>query len=79
MNCPHCNRLLYSRQHRKCGYCGGELPEEFRLTKVEIADLRREQEEIENRRIAAKEKEEKEKEENQRSGGDDSDLGLPLF
>jgi len=26
MDCPNCKRLLYSRQHKHCGFCGAELP-----------------------------------------------------
>ncbi|MEZ0386420.1 MAG: hypothetical protein ACAI34_05105 [Verrucomicrobium sp.] len=60
MNCPHCQRLLYSRQNEKCGYCGGVLPPEVRLSPREIAALKTEQKMIAHRRTIAKAKEEEE-------------------
>ena len=63
MNCPHCNRLLYSRLQPKCGFCGAELPPECRLSEDEAAMLREEMRLIDERRAAAKEKEEEEREE----------------
>jgi ferredoxin len=66
MNCPFCKRLLYSRQHKKCGHCGEELPEKFRLTEEEIEAIKDENRAIEERRAIAKEKEEAEREEKRR-------------
>lgn len=63
MNCPICERLLYSRIQQKCGYCGAVLPPEVRLPDHEIDEIRREQKEMAERRAAAKEKEEEEREE----------------
>jgi hypothetical protein len=62
MNCPHCDRLLYSRQHPRCGYCGGLLPEEMRLEPHEIDEIKAEIREIDARRAKSKEKEEEERE-----------------
>lgn len=66
VNCPHCQRLLYSRQHRRCGYCGGLLPEDVRLADHEIDEMKTEISEIDARRAVAKEEEEKERAERQR-------------
>lgn len=33
--CPKCKRLLYTRQSKKCQFCGAELPEELLLTEEE--------------------------------------------
>jgi hypothetical protein len=66
MNCPHCQRLLYSRQHARCGYCGGELPESVRLSDHQIDEMKAEISEIDARRAVAKEKEEQEREERRR-------------
>lgn len=53
MDCPHCNRLLYSRRKKICDFCGGEIPAEMLFTAEEIAaqneesrqmDLQRERE-----------------------------------
>lgn len=62
MNCPHCDRLLYSRQHPRCGHCGALLPEELRLAPHEIDEIKAEIREIDARRVKAKEKEAEERE-----------------
>lgn len=61
MNCPECERLLYSRRHKTCGFCGAELPEECLFTAEEAAAIAAEQKAINDRRAADKAKEEKEK------------------
>jgi hypothetical protein len=61
MNCPHCNRLLYSRRHKTCGFCGGALPPEFVFSEEKIAELDAEKEAIAERRAQAKAKEEEER------------------
>ena len=60
MNCPNCQRLLYSRRHKKCDFCGAVLPPEALLSEEEITAIKSEQEEIAKRRAADK-KDEKEK------------------
>lgn len=72
MNCPHCDRLLYSRLQQKCGYCGAVLPSECLLPEEEVEKLRQEQVAIAARRVAAREKEEKEREERRRKSNNDS-------
>jgi hypothetical protein len=62
MNCPHCHRLLYSRQHPRCGFCGKPLPEALRLAPHEIDEIKAEIREIDARRAKAKEKDEEERE-----------------
>ena len=27
LRCPHCSSIVYSRRHRLCGACSGELPD----------------------------------------------------
>lgn len=66
MNCPNCQRLLYSRIQPKCGHCGVVLPKECRLEDHEIDEIRGEIRQIEERRSAAREREEEE--EKQRVG-----------
>jgi hypothetical protein len=61
MNCPSCNRLLYSRQHKTCGFCGAALPPEVLFSEDEIATIKAEQEAIAIRRAKAKAKEEEER------------------
>ncbi len=63
MNCPNCDRLLYSRLQPKCGFCGEELPPECRLPDHEIDELKEEMRMIDERRAIAKEKEAREREE----------------
>lgn len=60
MNCPACNRLLYSRSRKACGFCGAELPAEVMFSGEEIAAIRAEQAAIEVRRAREKAKEEEE-------------------
>lgn len=66
MKCPHCDRLIYSRQHKQCGFCGHELPEELLLSDQEVAKLKTEQAAIAARRELAKAKEEEEREQARR-------------
>jgi hypothetical protein len=70
MNCPHCNRLLYSRQHKSCGFCGAQLPPEMLLSDEEIAALKAEQNAIAERRALAKEKEDEERKRREAQSGD---------
>ena len=58
MNCPHCQRLLYSRQHKTCGFCGAELPPECLLSEDEVAELKAEPRAIAERPAIDKAKEE---------------------
>jgi len=69
MNCPICKRLLYSRQHKKCGFCGAELPPEALLSEDEIAAIKTEQQAIAVRRAKAKAKEDEEKRKQSADGG----------
>ncbi|HSJ02985.1 MAG TPA: hypothetical protein VK956_11050 [Verrucomicrobium sp.] len=75
MNCPHCQRLLYSRKGEKCGYCGGILPPDVRLSPREIAALNAEQQAIIHRRAIARAKEEEE--EKRRRSQSDGATHLP--
>jgi ssDNA-binding Zn-finger/Zn-ribbon topoisomerase 1 len=61
--CPKCNRLLYDRKHKKCGWCGADLPEELLFTKEEIDKMEKESAELEEQRRLRKIREDKEKEE----------------
>lgn len=74
MNCPHCHRLLYSRRHPLCGFCGGKLPAELLFTAEEIAALDAEKEELAKRRAKAKAKEEEEK---KQQAASDSGMFIP--
>ena len=37
--CPECQRTLYSRRRKSCGYCGAPIPEVLRFTAEEIQEL----------------------------------------
>jgi hypothetical protein len=39
MNCPHCQRLLYNRKLKSCGFCGEELPPECLFSEEELAKI----------------------------------------
>jgi fructose-1,6-bisphosphatase/sedoheptulose 1,7-bisphosphatase-like protein len=58
MNCPNCHRLLYSRQHQNCGFCGAELPPGVVFSAAEIAAVQAEQQAIAVRRAQVRAKEE---------------------
>lgn len=58
MNCPNCKRLLYSRQHKHCGFCGAELPPGVIFSAEEIAAVQAEQQAIAARRAQVRAKEE---------------------
>ena len=62
--CPSCQRVLYNRRLRRCGFCGAEIPESLRFTPEEIAALDRNMAEMEEQRrqrerVAAEAEEEK--------------------
>ena len=76
MNCPNCHRLLYSRQHKTCGFCGAELPPEVLFSEDEVAAIKAEQEIIAQRRAKAKAKEEEEK---KKQAASDGGFDVPLF
>ena len=67
LHCPTCNREVYSRRHKHCGFCGAELPAEFLFTEAELAEL---DAEAEQRRQERKAKEQKEAEEAKRWADD---------
>lgn len=62
--CPKCNRLLYSRRHQACGFCGAVLPAELLFSEEEIKGVNAELAKIEEERL--KEQLQKEAEEKQR-------------
>lgn len=68
MNCPHCQRLLHSRQHPKCGWCGQELPPECRLPDKAVARMKTEIREINHRLAMAREAERKAESAQEESG-----------
>jgi len=69
MNCPSCNRLLYSRTRKTCGFCGAELPPEVLFSDDEVAAIKTEQAAIAVRRAKTKAKEDEEKRKQAASDG----------
>lgn len=60
--CPECKRPLASRRHKKCQYCGAELPESLLYTTAEIEAQNRERNELEkNRTVRNKARDEEER------------------
>ena len=39
IQCPKCSRVLYSRRHKLCGFCGAAVPAELLLTPVDLAAM----------------------------------------
>ena len=37
LQCPKCNGVVYDRRSSKCGFCGAELPADFKFTDTEAA------------------------------------------
>ena len=70
LHCPTCNREVYSRRHKRCGFCGAELPAEFLFTEAELAVLELEENQRRLERQAKEEKQAKEAEAAQRWAGD---------
>ena len=58
-HCPSCNRMLYSRAHACCGWCGAALPEDCRMEGDRIDEMKEEIRAIQSGRLKAREEEEK--------------------
>jgi hypothetical protein len=48
---PICQRVLYSRRIRHCGFCSAPIPESLRFTPEETAALDQKMAELEEQRI----------------------------
>lgn len=46
-HCPNCQRILYNRRLKNCGFCGAPILEELRFTPEESAALERKAAELE--------------------------------
>ena len=44
--CPKCNRLLYDRRRKKCGFCAADIPVESLFTEKELEKLNKERAEL---------------------------------
>ncbi|CAN5669882.1 hypothetical protein BH09VER1_BH09VER1_01610 [soil metagenome] len=59
--CPVCQRVIYSRRQRTCGYCDADLPPEALFSPQESAQVTRTITEMEARRHRELEAEERKK------------------
>lgn len=59
--CPVCQREVYSRRRKTCGYCGADLPPEAVFSPEESSKIDQAIEEMEARRQREQEAEEKKK------------------
>ena len=75
MHCPKCNRVVYSRRQKVCGFCSAELPNELWLTEAELMDLAKQDAEAAARRKSRKLNDEAEEEERRKG---DSGAGYLL-
>jgi hypothetical protein len=71
-HCPNCNRVVYSRRQKSCGFCGVELPKDLQFTEAELVEFAKEDAEAATRHKARKLTDEA-KEEERRKG--DSSAG----
>jgi hypothetical protein len=67
VHCPSCNRILYNRRLKNCGFCGALLPENLRFTPAEIAKLEKIEKDLEK---SAAERRKKADEESQQAAAD---------
>ena len=44
--CPKCNRLLYDRRRKNCGFCATDIPGELLFTEKELEKLNKERAEL---------------------------------
>lgn len=70
MKCPHCDRVLYSRQRETCGYCGGVLSAEFRLPETEVKKIQAEKRAMAARLKRAKAQKEEDRAQQSKCAGD---------
>ena len=64
--CPKCNRLLYDRRRKKCGFCAADIPGELLFTQKELEKLNKERAELEEeqKQFRIRQKSNKERKEN---------------
>ena len=77
-HCPSCQRKLYSRRLKHCGFCDAEIPESLRFTSEEIAALDQKMAELEARR-KQRERVAAEEEAARRRGTGDDGIDISAF
>jgi predicted nucleic acid-binding Zn ribbon protein len=72
--CPSCQRVLYNRRLKNCGFCGAPIPEDLRFTPEESVALEQKMADLEKerrqRQLAADKEEEEKKQREADDGGD---------
>jgi predicted nucleic acid-binding Zn-ribbon protein len=69
--CPSCQRVLYNRRLKSCGFCGAAIPESLRFTPEETAALERKMADLDEQRRQRQLAADKEQEEaRRRESGD---------
>ena len=58
--CPKCDRVIYNRRSKICGFCGAELPAELLFTQAQIEALDRNAAEADARHKRQRDEEEAE-------------------
>lgn len=71
VHCPSCNRILYNRRLKTCGFCGAILPENLRFSPEEIAKIEKLEKELEKSE-AERRKRSDEEEEARRNAANDT-------
>jgi hypothetical protein len=68
--CPSCNRILYNRRLKKCGFCGALLPENLRFSPEEIAKIEKMEKELERSEAERRKRADQEEEAQRNAVGD---------
>ena len=77
--CPSCQRVLYNRRLKACGFCGAPIPKELRFTLEECATLDRKMTELEEQRRQRQLAAAKQEEEAKQQDTDGPDISLTGF
>ena len=73
VHCPACNRILYNRRLKNCGFCGALLPEHLRFTREEVDRLEKIEKDLE--KSAADRHKKADEEQQAASDGGSFDIG----
>jgi len=70
--CPGCKRPLVSRQHKRCQYCGAEIPDGSLYGKSETDSQKRTWETAESKRKKRQRKQDEDEEQTRQQAGNSS-------
>jgi len=74
--CPSCNRILYNRRLKNCGFCGVLLPDNLRFSPEEIAKLEKTMKELEKSEAERRKKADEDEQAHRGSANDFSSIDL---